>query len=330
MLGLDKFISTFIWEAHRALQGSTTAIVFYVIFFVSFSELHGPHIHRSHQPASLQCHQFQCCCGRRRPGGQQLQQLPDLSQQPGPGVQHRHQADLRPHEPNPQVQPPGLLAVPRCREAHLSGRSQPAGELNSPPPPCARCVSEQLLSLDKVLASLQLLVPMSSKQNYVEEKLIPTWNWMVSIMDSTEAQLRYGSALSSAGDPGHPSHPLHASQHSARRERINAREEASIRSLEGRRWYNALALLSNQAVCIFLGMVTLTVCILIHKRRKLLLNPLSQSACVPGEQPPYWQLAKAWCLHGVTFWTTPCPWCAPTMTSTPMFFPCWTCARSNT
>uniref|UniRef100_H3D6Z1 E3 ubiquitin-protein ligase UBR5 n=1 Tax=Tetraodon nigroviridis TaxID=99883 RepID=H3D6Z1_TETNG len=72
-------------------------------------------------------------------------------------------------------------------------------------------------------------------QNYVEEKLIPTWNWMVSIMDSTEAQLRYGSALSSAGDPGHPSHPLHASQHSARRERINAREEASLRTLEGRR-----------------------------------------------------------------------------------------------
>lgn len=58
---------------------------------------------------------------------------------------------------------------------------------------------------------------------------------MVSIMDSTEAQLRYGSALSSAGDPGHPSHPLHASQHSARRERMNAREEASLRTLEGRR-----------------------------------------------------------------------------------------------
>lgn len=72
-------------------------------------------------------------------------------------------------------------------------------------------------------------------QNFVEEKLIPTWNWMVSIMDSTEAQLRYGSALSSAGDPGHPSHPLHASQHSARRERMTAREEASLRTLEGRR-----------------------------------------------------------------------------------------------
>ncbi|KAF4798084.1 hypothetical protein TURU_067051 [Turdus rufiventris] len=72
-------------------------------------------------------------------------------------------------------------------------------------------------------------------QNYVEEKLIPTWNWMVSIMDSTEAQLRYGSALSSAGDPGHPNHPLHASQNSARRERMTAREEASLRTLEGRR-----------------------------------------------------------------------------------------------
>ncbi|ETE73905.1 E3 ubiquitin-protein ligase UBR5, partial [Ophiophagus hannah] len=72
-------------------------------------------------------------------------------------------------------------------------------------------------------------------QNYVEDKLIPTWNWMVSIMDSTEAQLRYGSALASAGDPGHPNHPLHASQNSTRRERMTAREEASLRTLEGRR-----------------------------------------------------------------------------------------------
>uniref|UniRef100_A0A8C9R671 E3 ubiquitin-protein ligase UBR5 n=1 Tax=Scleropages formosus TaxID=113540 RepID=A0A8C9R671_SCLFO len=72
-------------------------------------------------------------------------------------------------------------------------------------------------------------------QNYVEEKLVPTWNWMVSIMDSTEAQLRYGSALASAGDPSHPSHPLHAAQHAGRRERMTAREEASLRTLEGRR-----------------------------------------------------------------------------------------------
>lgn len=59
---------------------------------------------------------------------------------------------------------------------------------------------------------------------------------MVSIMDSTEAQLRYGSALASAGDPGHPNHPLHASQNSTRRERMTAREEASLRTLEGRRY----------------------------------------------------------------------------------------------
>lgn len=85
------------------------------------------------------------------------------------------------------------------------------------------------------VVNVHLKVTVPFKQNYVEEKLIPTWNWMVSIMDSTEAQLRYGSALSSAGDPGHPSHPLHASQHSARRERMTAREEASLRTLEGRR-----------------------------------------------------------------------------------------------
>ncbi|XP_048881123.1 E3 ubiquitin-protein ligase UBR5-like isoform X6 [Brienomyrus brachyistius] len=72
-------------------------------------------------------------------------------------------------------------------------------------------------------------------QSYVEEKLFPTWTWMVSIMDSTEVQLRYGSALSSAGDPSHSSHPLHASQHTGRRERVATREEASLRTLEGRR-----------------------------------------------------------------------------------------------
>lgn len=63
---------------------------------------------------------------------------------------------------------------------------------------------------------------------------------MVSIMDSTEAQLRYGSALSSAGDPGHPNHPLHASQNPTRRERMTAREEASLRTLEGRRYFYIL------------------------------------------------------------------------------------------
>uniref|UniRef100_S4RBH7 Ubiquitin protein ligase E3 component n-recognin 5 n=1 Tax=Petromyzon marinus TaxID=7757 RepID=S4RBH7_PETMA len=74
-------------------------------------------------------------------------------------------------------------------------------------------------------------------QKYVEEHLVLTWNWMVSVMDSTEAQLRYGSALASAGDPSHPSHPLHASQNPARRERErpNPRDDAALRGLESRR-----------------------------------------------------------------------------------------------
>lgn len=95
-----------------------------------------------------------------------------------------------------------------------------------------RCLSLHALKLQRETGVIKHL---SIFQNFVEDKLIPTWNWMVSIMDSTEAQLRYGSALSSAGDPGHPSHPLHASQHTGRRERMTAREEASLRTLEGRR-----------------------------------------------------------------------------------------------
>uniref|UniRef100_UPI00358E0F24 E3 ubiquitin-protein ligase UBR5-like isoform X5 n=1 Tax=Myxine glutinosa TaxID=7769 RepID=UPI00358E0F24 len=75
-------------------------------------------------------------------------------------------------------------------------------------------------------------------QKFVEHELLPTWIWMVGIMDSTEAQLRYGSALASAGDPAHPNHPLHASQHTSRRERERPganREEPTLRGLDSRR-----------------------------------------------------------------------------------------------
>ncbi len=51
---------------------------------------------------------------------------------------------------------------------------------------------------------------------------------------------------------------------------------------------------------------------------------------VSGEQQPCWQLARAWCRHGATSWTTPCRWCAPTMMSTLMCFLCWMCAHWNT
>ncbi|XP_014675920.1 PREDICTED: E3 ubiquitin-protein ligase UBR5-like [Priapulus caudatus] len=43
---------------------------------------------------------------------------------------------------------------------------------------------------------------------YLEYHLKPTWDWTLTVMDSTEAQLRFGSALSSVTDPTHPQHPL--------------------------------------------------------------------------------------------------------------------------
>lgn len=99
--------------------------------FLSFpSELHRADIYWPYQPASLQCHQLQRGSGGGSSGGQQLQQLSDICQQPGSGLQHCHQADLRPHESDSQVQPSSLLTVPCCCKAHLSWRGQPAGEIH--------------------------------------------------------------------------------------------------------------------------------------------------------------------------------------------------------
>ena len=46
-------------------------------------------------------------------------------------------------------------------------------------------------------------------QLYLEYHLKPTWDWLITVMDSTEAQLRFGSVLSDTTDPTHPSHPMH-------------------------------------------------------------------------------------------------------------------------
>lgn len=45
---------------------------------------------------------------------------------------------------------------------------------------------------------------------YLESHLKPTWDWLLTVMDSTEAQLRFGASLTHASDPTHPSHPLHS------------------------------------------------------------------------------------------------------------------------
>jgi E3 ubiquitin-protein ligase EDD1 len=46
-------------------------------------------------------------------------------------------------------------------------------------------------------------------QLYLEYHLKPTWDWLLTVMDSTEAQLRFGASLTHSSDPTHPGHPLH-------------------------------------------------------------------------------------------------------------------------
>lgn len=43
---------------------------------------------------------------------------------------------------------------------------------------------------------------------YLEGHLKPTWDWLLTVMDATEAQLRFGVSLTRSADPAHPEHPL--------------------------------------------------------------------------------------------------------------------------
>ncbi|XP_076647638.1 E3 ubiquitin-protein ligase hyd isoform X1 [Halictus rubicundus] len=45
-------------------------------------------------------------------------------------------------------------------------------------------------------------------QTYLETHLKPTWDWLLTVMDATEAQLRFGVSLTCSADPTHPEHPL--------------------------------------------------------------------------------------------------------------------------
>jgi E3 ubiquitin-protein ligase EDD1 len=38
----------------------------------------------------------------------------------------------------------------------------------------------------------------------IQHQLKPNWDWLMTVMDSTEAQLRFGSALAASTDPAHP------------------------------------------------------------------------------------------------------------------------------
>jgi len=48
-------------------------------------------------------------------------------------------------------------------------------------------------------------------QLLIEYQMKPNWDWLMTILDSTEAQLRFGSALSSVTDASHPGHPGNSS-----------------------------------------------------------------------------------------------------------------------
>merc|ERR1719481_1033989 len=51
-------------------------------------------------------------------------------------------------------------------------------------------------------------------QILIEFQMKPNWDWLMTILDSTEAQLRFGSALSSVTDANHPGHPGNSSSSS--------------------------------------------------------------------------------------------------------------------
>ncbi|XP_074657055.1 E3 ubiquitin-protein ligase UBR5-like [Tubulanus polymorphus] len=72
---------------------------------------------------------------------------------------------------------------------------------------------------------------------YLECHLKPTWDWLVTIMDSTEAQLRFGSVLSERSDPSHPGHPQHSTYLRSNRTvtSVNLDEPRTLHIIDGRR-----------------------------------------------------------------------------------------------
>lgn len=72
-------------------------------------------------------------------------------------------------------------------------------------------------------------------QKFIEDHLAPTWQWLVALMDSTEAQLRFGSALSNTSDPSCPQHPLHSTHARPSREARPPRDEPRIQIIDSRR-----------------------------------------------------------------------------------------------
>lgn len=75
----------------------------------------------------------------------------------------------------------------------------------------------------------------SDLQCYTEMHLSLTWDWLIDIMDSTEAQLRFGAALCHTTDPANPNHPFHSNYVRNLRERTNREESRILQALDRRR-----------------------------------------------------------------------------------------------
>lgn len=45
-------------------------------------------------------------------------------------------------------------------------------------------------------------------QIFLEFRLKPTWDWLLTVMDATEAQLKFGASLTNSLDLSSPSHPI--------------------------------------------------------------------------------------------------------------------------
>ncbi|KAG8228758.1 hypothetical protein J437_LFUL008199 [Ladona fulva] len=68
---------------------------------------------------------------------------------------------------------------------------------------------------------------------YLEHHLKPTWDWLLTVMDSTEAQLRFGASLTTCSDPNRSLHPLHHNPHS--QAQVQAAAAAAVAAAAARR-----------------------------------------------------------------------------------------------
>ncbi|RZC39465.1 E3 ubiquitin-protein ligase hyd, partial [Asbolus verrucosus] len=63
-------------------------------------------------------------------------------------------------------------------------------------------------------------------QIYLEFRLKPTWDWLLTVMDATEAQLKFGASLTNSLDPSSPGHPLNTGVSAG----VTANSSSSLRS----------------------------------------------------------------------------------------------------